>query len=261
MARSSKIRFRNKDLVELKRLEHNVRNKQSRIRRKFGIEVKFNYLPIQEVKAGSRADFNRYKRELHNFTNRNAHRYYRVNKILSVPYNEWKEYTANLAKANKIRKKYYDKYKDLPLYSGGKPVGISVSQQKGFFARTGLDIFEPLSEGRGSMRTMRDFKYRYNNAKRKSNKRLVMKDLEQMQLNYLHAFENKLFYTENEPGEDARRIWNALQDMDFDTFYRIYLSEPKMSFDFLYGTDDRQATINVIDSAFQRAGVYKDKDD
>ena len=257
MARSPKIRFRRKDLTELKRLEHNVRNKQSRIRKKFGIEVGFKYLPIQEIKAGSRSDFNKYKRQLHNFTNRNAHRYYRVNKMLSVPYNEWKEYTANLAKANKIRKKYYDKYKDLPLYSGGKPVGITVSQQKGFFARTGLDIFEPLSEARGSMRTMRDFKYRFNNAKRKSTKVGVMQSLKQMQDNYLHAFENKLFYSSAEPGEDARRIWETLQNMSFDDFYRIYLSEPKMSFDFVYGTEDRQATISVIDSALERAGAYK----
>lgn len=241
MAKSKRVRITKNDRVKIKKLERNVLRKQQRIRKNYGIEEWFPFRPFEDIQSGTRSQLNKYYEELQSFTNRNNHRYKRINNIV-VPYDDYRELVRNIEKTNRNRakarnkvNKYIGNPKKGPLTAIEYYSGVLGSQKMHFLENQNKEALLR------SINSKERFQILQNRFRDLSRDEYFDESLNRMKQNYIKAIynpENGLLSEANPDilAEIVNRI-NNLSDMQF---YAWYLSDEDLDFVYIYEDIDKQ---------------------
>lgn len=253
----AKIRIMKRDIAKLKKLETAVRRKQRRILRVHNIEQPFNFKSITDIKSGSRQELNNYYKRLEKFTAYKSHRYKRINDEVSVPYNEYKQYERNLKAANKQRKTMREAVNKILKVPTGKMSAYDYFQ--GILRNPKMEFTAPLSADLTRIHDYYDWKRKYSSIMRYADKNFSAKSVKQMKTNYIHAIlnpERGLMSGHNK--REVKLLANRIKRMNNFQFYAMYLSEENLDFTYIYEYDDREAMVNLVNSAIDLSykGAY-----
>lgn len=256
MAKGKQVRFTKNDRVKIKRLERNVLAKQRRIKKNFGVNEWFYFRPLSDIKSGTRAELNQYYKELQSFTNRNNHRYKKVNDV-TVPYDEYRELVNNIEKANRNRRKIRNKVNkrlstpksktnDMLNYISGL-----LGNQKMYFLEN-IDKEQTLSR----IKNTSDFNKMQERFKEESSPNYYDERLHRMKENYIKAIynpENGLF-AEGDV-EQIAQLTNRISSMSDMDFYTWYLSDEDLDFVYIYEDVDKQSRLDYLNASIDNYEV------
>lgn len=159
MARITPIRIRNKDRLTLQSLNTRARRKQNRLLNLYNVSPTFNVRPIESFKT--RAEFNKYIRDVELYVHRSTNRYVKINNNLSVPRTEYQQLQRAIKNINRRNKQITNKIDSLPFLSRGVPQDITVGQRR-LMAPSYRVQFKQISLDNSKIRDVAHFREIYN---------------------------------------------------------------------------------------------------
>lgn len=231
MSRRPKIRISAKDKQELARINKNVLNKKSRVRVNLGIEI--DSIQTRSIDSfETRADYNRYKRQMQQFTSRSNDQYQYVKNEHGVVATkaEIKEVQKAIDKANKARKKEWNRLKKKQFKEGGSQ--LTVEEQRGVMGDPRYKNFKPEKFNFNAYESRRDFERRSQKKKETYKGDFMLEKARLFKRNYIKSLEHAFSDTDM----DYRKIVNKIKRMSPQDFYDMhYLGEiPKIGYYYTF---------------------------
>lgn len=253
MSKRYNIRWKQADSDNLSKAVKNFNAKISRLEKKDPL-IK-NALPekisVRQMKEliDTRQDLQRELNALRRFTQRGAEQ------LVDVPDNDYnlkmtkwqkQEMTRRVAVINRRRNKRREEIGDIESTSGGKKLGYNVSQAIESIGMGTMDenSLKPMTVFTPSMtRTWLNKKFR--NIRNESQSNYWNKREMQMKINFTETLK------ENYNPSDVQDVIQAIWDMDFKDFYRIFMAEGG-NFEIAYPPDAEQyqAYLSQLKSAW-----------
>lgn len=224
MVKTPKIRMRQQDRAEIKRVNKLVSNKKSRVRKKYG-EVQ----GVETIKANdfqTRKQYNNYMKKMKDFLDRDNNDYEVKNKenvVLKIK--EVKAVEREIKRVNAKKKKELKKFENKPFMHGGKQIDTVGGRAKMGDER--LARFKPLRFNLDRFRSRKEFEeyrgkfkdyYRGNFTKRQD---------EEYRKNYIKGLENVF-------GSMANDLIKAIKDMPIDDYMDKYYSQNFAELTYIY---------------------------
>lgn len=227
MSKVYKIRWKQSDNDDLRKAVKNFNAKITRLEKKYPDQK--NALPermsVKQIKelVTSRKDLQRELRALRRFTTPGAEQ------LVDIPesdYNlkitKWQkdEMLSRLNRINKRRKERYDIIMDVEMTSRGEKLGYTVQQFRESIGMGSVD--------RASTEPMNAFTKKQTRADLKAKFWSIMTE---SQLNYWNEREQIMKDTyirtllENFSSDDISDVVSAIEDMDFETFYKAFSAD------------------------------------
>jgi hypothetical protein len=260
VARNAKIRVRQKDKDLIKRINKNANAKRRYWEKKYGVETNFETRNIRSFKT--RSEFNKYVKEVKKYSKRSI----RVNTKLKNGYDVGKKNLATLTrlqrKANKNRASVFNKFKDVTMLAGGQSIPGNPTAGIGtIFSRGDLENFKPLDFMNRNISDEHALKIVINYYRLAADQNLFQDRLNQMKENFTstliagflpnHGDDDAPEYDLNDDPR-VKRIVEIIQDMTFDEWYQIYLSDTAFDFSFAYSPEDRDKNISLLEATLER---------
>ena len=231
MARLPKIRIREKDKHEYRRLVRNTRSKIRRAQKSYGIDLsgEVNIPALQDFKH--RKEFNQFKKEMTQFTDRRNRDYQFVKNKHGVVasktiLDQAKEYTKG---AQELTTKFIDGIKEHPTYRKGEPVG-TVEQLIAMRGESeGVGLNPPRDFDFDAIQSRKKLDERIENMERKTKPQYYAEAKERMQDNYIEILKLSL-------NSGADPLIEKIESLDSETFYQMWLQISEIDFN-LYDSD------------------------
>ena len=234
---------------EIRKLNRNVQNKQSRIRMKTGLETE-GFDTIRYTEFSSRREIEQYKKKMTKFLDRNANFGVMNKKGVMLEYSDVRELDKRIKKVNKEKAKKFDEIKNLPFTHKGKPTGLTVEQQANptvgmgdsrYSDFRGLTFnphrFESAGELKKRLARMDELYEQQDFMKKKDE---LLKD------NYLRGMENAGLM------DLGGHIADRIREMGNDVFIRMFYTENNASISFLYDKVSKKARIEELEKIWDR---------
>jgi hypothetical protein len=240
-----KLKIRKQDKAEYNRLKKNIKSKIKYTEDKHGLDIS-DLIEIPSLDSFSRKDFNLWKKQATNFTKSKANKV-KYNEH-GVPYTDLlvKEYKQRAEKANNIKDKFNEIFKDKPFLSKGQKTGMTISQYEflmkevddlGNRTRREFDI--------NKIKTMRDLERNRTRIDEEQDIEFYNTSMEEMRANWITAVRKRF----NSDGDDLVKLVN---DIPTSTFYELYKQNNEMGFDFIYEEGDDE-TVMLLEGLFSDA--------
>lgn len=231
MARLPKIRIRQQDKHEYRRLVRNTRAKIRRAQKSYGIDLsgEVNIPALQDFKH--RKEFNQFKKEMTQFTDRRNRDYQFVKNKYDVVasktiLDQAKEYTKE---AQELTQTFIDGIKDHPTYRKGEPVG-TVEQLIAMRGESeGVGLNPPRDFDFDAIQSRKKLDERIENMERKTKPQYYEEAKERMQDNYIEILKLSL-------NSGADPLIEKIESLDSETFYQMWLQISEIDFN-LYDSD------------------------
>jgi hypothetical protein len=229
------MRISKKDKAEYNRLKNNVKSKIKRVQKKDQLDLS-GLIELPPLESFTRKDFNIWKEKAKKFSSRG-------NRVLhneyGVPYTKQleREYQSRAEKANEIKDKFNEVFKDKPFLSGGKETGITVGQRD-FLMKNPDDVGNRTKQQFDihKIRDMRGLQRKMKRIDEEQDIEYYNETLSQMQLNWIEAVK-KAF------NSDGDAIIEKVKQLDPAVFYELYKSNDDMDFDFIYDEADNETVM------------------
>lgn len=263
MASIKRVRLTKNDRAKLKRLERNVKAKQARIKRNYGVNQWFNFMPLEMIKDMTRKDLNSYYASLESFTNRNNHRYKKINDV-TVPYDQYRELSKNIDETNRQRSKYRNKLNrvlgNTRKHSSSKMTPLEFTQ--GLLGSQKMHYYESVNKKQilNSITSTDQFRKLSFRFKEFSSSIFLDEKAHQMRLNYMTAVRNaENGLLSDTSGEIVDEIVNSVNKMSDFAFVALYMSDEDLDFIYIYEDIDKALRAEYILSKIERfEREYKD---
>lgn len=231
MARLPKIRIREKDKHEYRRLVRNTRAKIRRVQKNYGIDLsgEVNIPALKDFKH--RKEFNQFKKEMNQFTDRRNRDYQFVKNKYGVVasktiLDQAKAYTKE---AQDLTTKFIDGIKNHPTYRKGEPVGTVEELIAMRGESEGVGLNPPRDFNFDTIQTPKKLDERIENMARKSTPEYYQEAKERMQNNYIEILKLSL-------NSGADPLIEKISGLDPETFYQMWLQISEIDFN-LYDSD------------------------
>ena len=237
---------------EIRKLNRNVQNKQSRIRMKTGLESEgFDTIRYSEFK--SRREIERYKKHMETFLDRNANFGVMNDQGVMLEYSDVRELDKRIKKVNKEKRKQWDAIKDLPFTHKGKPTNLTVAQQANPDVGMGdsrYSEFRGLTFNPHTFTSSGQLKKRLDRMEELYEQQNFMEKKNQLARdNYLQGMRNEGL---NAVGKGAQ-IYDRIMEMGNDEFIRMFYTENNASISFLYDKVSREARVTELETIWLKA--------
>lgn len=243
---------RDDDLKEqIRKLNRNVQNKQSRIRMNTGLETE-GYDTVKFKDFSSRKEVERYIKKQKQFLDRKANFGVMNEKGVMLEYDLVKQLDKKIKKVNKVKEQQFDKIKDLPFTHKGKNLGLTVGQMANPLVGMGdsrYSDFRGLKFNPHVFESNSQLKKRVDKMEDLYEKRDFMKEKnELLKNNYLKGM--------SEAGllelKKGREIADRIKAMDMEDFIRNFYTENNASISFLYDKTAKNARVTELGKVWSK---------
>lgn len=255
MAKRKRKRISNSVEGKLKRLERNAKAKQSRIKKKHGINVDFRYKQIEDL-TPKQAEL--YEAKLQKFTSRNTHQYKRINNEFSVPLRDYQRFQEDIKQANIYRTQMREKVdllvKKSPLAEKSGYSGSMLDYYRGLLGNPKMHFLDPLTGSLTGTHSPKEFEMKAKLYRKYANEHYIEDRVRDMKRNYIKGILNpeRGIISGADP-EKARRLARRLRRMPLQDFYAMYLSEENLDWTYIYNELDKDMMAELVNSSIDRA--------
>lgn len=247
MSRGGKIRVTKNDVKEFKRLAKNVKSKIARTQKKYGVDLSSEIpLPKGVESFTTRKEFNAWKRQAEDLTNRSNTRYqFKKNKygvVASVA--EINKAKRDAKRAQRVAKKLIAEAAKKDYHVKGRKVS-TVGQRMQQMGKNAGEIHVPPDFNFDAVVSRRHFKEKIENLEERSDLQFFDKRVAKLKQNYIKSLETHY----NSLADEAIALLNKIPDKDF---YDMFLQHDELQFDFEYTEEQTEANINKKISIFTR---------
>lgn len=241
---SRRPNFRRDDQLkeQIRKLNRNVQNKQSRIRTGFGLEVQ----GVETVKFkdfNSRREIESYIRQMNKFLKRDSKVEVTNSKGATLDLSLVKKAKKQIDRVNKIKEQAYNELMKEPFLDRGKPTGMTIAERGMFGDRRFVD-FTPLTFNVEKFRSNKELKNFVKKKDKTYKGDFIQRKNELYQRNFQKALENVFGRF------GSRKLRKIVRNMDNADFIKLYYQENLADIDFIYDFMETQIKKMELEELF-----------
>lgn len=247
MGRPKSIRFTKNDKTEYDKLVRNSKAKIKRTFKNYGIDLS-NEITIPKVSDfKTRKEFNEFKSQIKNFTNRNNTNYQFVKNKYGVvaskkEINEARR-TANIAR--RVAKKVEKQVANKPFMQGGKESGTVKQRMLQMGKPNVAGIYIPPKFDFDKIHSRRQFTEKVENLTERSDPQFLNKRAEKMKENYIKSL-NENF------NSDSNDVIQMVLQVPASDFFELYIMNDEMEFAYHYTEEEGLTHLAKISSVLTK---------
>jgi hypothetical protein len=239
------LKIRKQDKAEYNRLKKNIKSKIKYTQDKHGLDIS-DLIELPSLDSFSRKDFNLWKKQATTFTKSKSNKVKRNEH--GVPYTDLlvKTYKQRAEKANDIKEKFNEIFKDKPFLSKGVKTGITIGQYD-FLMKESDDLGNLTRRdfNIGVIKTMRDLERNRNRINEEQDIEFYHTSMDDMRGNWILSLRKQF-------NSDADNLVKLVNQISAGTFYELYKQNKEMAFSFIY-TEGDDETITLLEGLFSDA--------
>jgi hypothetical protein len=242
---------------EIRKLNRNVQNKQSRIRMKTGLETE-GFQTVRYDQFNSRKEIEQYKKNMSTFLDKKANFGVMTDGGVMLEYSDVRELEKRIKKVNKRKTSEFDKIKDLPFKVRGQETNITVGQQADPEVGMGdsrFSEFRGLSFNPHRFESNRELKKRIDRMDELYKGNFVQRKQEFLRNNYLKGMEEAGLLSMRK----GQQIKTWIMEMSATEFNTMFYTESNASINFLYEKIAKKARLEELDHIWNPSKKNKKK--
>lgn len=256
MARPKRIRITKNDVSEYKRLAKNTQAKISRTYKKYGVDLSSEISTPKLEDFKTRKEYNKWKEEVRQFTNRANTKYQFVKNEYGVVASkqEINKVKRETKQAQNVAKRLQKETAKKPFISGGKKQG-TLGQRMMQMGKPSVDgIFIPKDFEFDKIRSREQFELKSESMNKRAQPDYLDKRQITMKENYLKLIDEKY----NSDGETLKEEIEKINPADF---FELFLMHDELQFEYEYTEEQTEANLqkklSIIES-FKEGKVNMD---
>lgn len=231
-----------------RQLSRNVKNKIERVAKNYGVNLGGEIRIPSLDSFPSQKEFTRWRKQAESFTDRNNRNYQFVKNqhgvVASKAYLDTLQ--ENVKKAQKLSTELTTRFDDREIIRKGKPTGITVAEQKMFFANPDKGIGKVRDFNFDDITSKRTLERRYDEALLRSDEAYYAESLERMQDNFIRSVEGSF-------NSEADYLIDLLRLIPPDVFYELYAIHGEIDFE-IFDSEGQYVTAN--EDILERIEMY-----
>ncbi|QDH50333.1 DNA terminal protein [Bacillus phage Karezi] len=248
MARDNEYQLTPDEKALYSKLSRSVKNKIKRVEENYGVKLGGEIRVPAPDMFPSRAEFTRWRKQAESFTDRNNRKYqYVKNKfgiVASKAYLD--ELQENTKRAQKLSKEFTSRFDERPIIAKGKPIGVTVGEQKMFFAKPDKGIGKVRDFNFDDITSRDTLTRRFETARLRSEEAYYENSLITMQDNFIRSVEGSF-------NSEADYLVDLLRLVPPDAFYELYSIYNEIDFEIF---DSEGQFINANEDILSRIEMY-----